>query len=106
MIEIGLDLLLHILAVVVARRIMPSVLTFVPVVPLGQLLQLIPLVQAMDILERLTQRSRHLLVQVLMMPLLLSCPVGNELVRACLFDVIVKPWQIEFIHAEADEVQE
>ena len=85
---------------------MPSVLISVPAVPLGQLLQLIPLVQAMDVLERLTQRSRHLLVQVLMMPLVLSSPVGNELVRACLFDVVVKPGQIELVHAEAYEVQE
>ena len=68
---------------------MPSVLIIVPAVPLGQLLQLISLVQSMHILERLTQRSRHLLVQVLMMPLVLSSPIGNELVRACLFDVIV-----------------
>ena len=82
-------------------------LTFVSAMfPLGKLLQLIPLVQAMHILERLTQRSGHLLVQVLMMPLVLSRPISNELICACLLDVIVEPGQIELVHAEAYEVQE
>ena len=56
----------------------------------------------MYILERLAQRSRHLLVQVLMVPLVFTSPIGNELVRTCLLDVIIEPWQVELVHAEAN----
>ena len=85
---------------------MPSVLIIVPAVPLGQLLQLISLVQAMHILERLTQRSRHLLVQVLMMPLVLAHSILYKLICASLLDIIVEPRQVELVHAEADKVEE
>ena len=36
-------------------------------------------------------------------PLLES--IFDELVCACLIDVVLEPWEVEFIYAEADEVK-
>lgn len=68
--------------------------------------QLITLIEPMNVLKGLAQWTRHLLVQVLMVSFRLLHSIGNELVRACLLDVIVKPGQIELIHAEANQVEE
>lgn len=54
-------------------------------------LQLIPLVQAMDVLQGLAKWSRHLLVEVLMMAFVLSDSISYKLVCACLLDVVVEP---------------
>ena len=67
---------------------------------------LVPLIEAMDVLERLRKGTWHLLVQVLMVPFMFLDSVLYELVRACLLDVIVEPWQVELIHAETHQVQE
>lgn len=72
---------------------------------LGNLLQLIPLVQSVHVFESLTKGSRHLLIQVLVMSLVLANSIRNELVCACLLYVVIEPGQVKFIHAEADQVQ-
>ena len=59
----------------------------------------------MYIFECLAQRSRHLLVQVLVMSFVLSHSVSYELFSACLLNVIIEPRQVELIHAEADKVE-
>ena len=59
----------------------------------------------MHVLERLAERSWHLLIQVLVMALVLPNAVRDELIRACLLDVVIEPGQIEFVHAEAYQVQ-
>ena len=60
----------------------------------------------MNVLEGLAERRRHLLVQVLVVALVLAQSIGDELIRARLFDVVVEPRQIEFIHAEANKIKE
>ena len=37
---------------------------------------------------------------------MLPGPISNKLICTCLLDVIVEPWQVELVHAKADEVQE
>ena len=69
----------------------------------GQLL--VALVQAVYVLEGLTQWSRHLLVQILMMPFAFVHPVLNELLCARLLDVVIEPGEVELVHAEAHEVE-
>ena len=59
----------------------------------------------MHILKGLAQGSRHLLVQVLMMPFMLPHSVSYELFSACLLYVVIEPRQVELIHAEADKVE-
>jgi len=78
------------------------------VVPLAlrELLQLVALVQTMYILEGLTEWPRHLLVEVLVVPLVLTRPIRDELVSARLLNVIIEPGEVELVHAEADEVEE
>lgn len=73
---------------------------------LGRFLQLVPLVESVDVFEGLAEGARHLLVQVLVVPFVLPDPIRDELVCACLLDIIVQPRQVELIHAEADEVEE
>ena len=60
----------------------------------------------MYILEGLTKRRWHLLIQILMMPLVLAHSILYKLICASLLDIIVEPRQVELIHAEADEVEE
>ena len=43
----------------------------------------------MDVLERLAERSWHLLVEVLVMSLMLPGAIRDELISACLLDVVV-----------------
>ena len=59
----------------------------------------------MYVFKRLAERGRHLLVQVLMVPFMLSHSVSYELFSARLLYVVIKPRQVELIHAEADEVE-
>ena len=59
----------------------------------------------MYVLKGLAEGRWHLLVQVLVMPLMFPGAIGNELICTCLFDVVVEPGQVEFVHAETDEVQ-
>ena len=40
------------------------------------------------------------------MPVALLQAILDELIRARLLDVIVEPWQVELVHAEADKVEE
>ena len=60
----------------------------------------------MHILEGLTKRRWHLLIQILMMPLVLAHPILYKLICASLLDIIVEPRQVELVHAEADKVEE
>ena len=60
----------------------------------------------MHILEGLTKRRWHLLIQILMMPLVLAHSILYELICASLLDIIVEPRQVELVHAEADKVEE
>ena len=59
----------------------------------------------MHVLKSLTQRCRHLLIQVLMMPFMLSHSILYELISAGLLDIVIKPGQVKFIHAKADKVK-
>ena len=68
-------------------------------------LQLVALMNSVHVLERLTQRLRHLLVEVLVMALMLPDAVRDELIRARLLDVVVEPRQVKLVHAEANQVQ-
>ena len=101
--EIRLDLLLYELTFV--GGVLPSVLGSIVSLPHGQLLELVTLVQPMHVLKGLAQGRRHLLVEVLVMPFMFPGTIGNELICTCLFDVVIEPGQVEFIHAKADEVQ-
>ena len=56
----------------------------------------------MHVFERLTQRLRHLLVEILVVALVLPNAVRDELIRARLLDVVVEPRQVELVHAEAN----
>ena len=103
-VKIGLDLIfedfLHI-NFLVAPIIDASVLL---VLGFGQLL--VALVQTVDVLEGLTQRSWHLLVKILMMPFAFVHPVLYKLLCARLLDVVIEPGQVKLVHAEAHEVEE
>ena len=46
-----------------------------------------------------------MLVQVLMMSLMLPHSVIYELLCASLLNIVIKPRQVELIHAEADKVE-
>ena len=59
----------------------------------------------MYILEGLTKRRWHLLIQILMMPLVLAHSILYKLICASLLDIIVEPRQVELVHAEADKVE-
>ena len=60
----------------------------------------------MDVFQGLAERCWHLLVQVLVMTFVLSGTIRDELICACLFDVVIEPWEVKLIHAEAHQVQE
>ena len=73
--------------------------------PLRSFSELVTFIESMYIFKRLAQRSRHLLVQVLMMSLMLPHSVIYELLCASLLNIVIKPRQVELIHAEADKVE-
>ena len=60
----------------------------------------------MHVFECLAEWRWHLLIQVLVVSLVLPNAIRYELIRAGLLNVIIEPRQVEFVHAEADQVQE
>ena len=97
MVEVGLDFVLE--------DFLNINLLVAPVV-VAALLLLVALVEAVYVLERLAQWARHLLVEILMVPFAFLHPVLDELLCARLLDVVIKPRQVKFVHAEAHEVEE
>lgn len=66
----------------------------------------VTLIQSVNIFQRSRKGAWHLLVQILVVPVFLLETGVNELICRRRVDIVLKPGQVELVHAETEEVEQ